>query len=371
MTKKPRKSQPGLHAQREMLIEETWKKLRSRFSPNPDLARLRNRISRERQQTHMHMMTDIARKAGVELNPIFEEARRRNAMKRVYTRRALEKIQARTEKEGDEQRAKANAFANDYIKRNLKHYRAREGNPEIKFLPSGPGRHDAEAAPGCIMGSGLPWVEPDYGRWEAEANNVYEEHSSIDATPDLYSWIYTDHGDCEVSGAATTYHYVPLRMITTPLTGRFRVERCFIGLHGIGQGHAVMGDGHPDPRRTDLYQRISLTVGFHQMMRGSDGSWYPGDFHTVGGLDDYTLHERWGEYFDSVAIDLRSEEFESPFYLAGPDEDGGEIVGHVFVRMEAMTRGSDGVTYLDFQNVSSGEPRNLRLGCAMLIGEYD
>lgn len=107
MTKKPRKKQSGLDAQRVMLIEETWKRLRSRFSPNPDLARLRNRISRERQQTHMQMMTDIARMAGVELDPIFEEARQRNAMKRAYTRRALEKIQAKTEKQGDDQRAKA------------------------------------------------------------------------------------------------------------------------------------------------------------------------------------------------------------------------------------------------------------------------
>lgn len=107
MPRKPRKKQSGLDAQRVMLIEETWKRLRSRFSPNPDLARLRNRISRERQQTQMQMMTDIARKAGVELDPIFEEARRRNAMKRAWARRALEKIQAKTGKQGDGQRTKA------------------------------------------------------------------------------------------------------------------------------------------------------------------------------------------------------------------------------------------------------------------------
>jgi hypothetical protein len=371
MAKKPKEQGSETTALRDKVIDETWARLKAKHMIDPDLKRFRDRVSRERHQSHLKMLADIARSANVDLDPIFEEARRRNQVKRTYAQRTIEKISAKAEKQGDAERARANGFAKEYIKRNLKHYRAREGNPELKFLPSGRGRYDAEAAPGCIMGSGPPWSEPDFGRWEAAADNVYSERSAIDATVDMFSWIYTNHGDCEVSGSATTDHYVPLRMITVPLTGRFRVERFFISLHGTGQGHAVMGDGHPDPRRTDLHQRISLTVGFHQMMRATDGSWYPGDFHTVGGLDDYTLHEQWGEYFNTVPIDLRSEEFASPFYLAGPDEGGGDVIGHVFLHMEAITRGSDGVTYLDFQNMSSGEPRNLQLGCAMLIGEYD
>lgn len=322
----------------------------------PELWEMRQQIIRERAQSHLGILETVARQANVDLEPVFADARRRNKIKRRMATRVLKTIEATIAKRAAENRRVHQRLRREYLRDFAGDYKAREGNPELKFqFPAGPPMTDAISAPGCIVGV-PPWWDGDTGAWEATAR-VESSLDAIGAT--FYSRIYTDHSDCSVSGPAETNLFIAIRGPTP--RDSFQANSIRVDLWGTGLGSAVLGDDCPDPHPHSTYAYAWLSVSFTQVVRGVvHGPWSP------AGLTDYELFGHRGEFAQDILFDIGADSFPCDLLLRGPDAGGGEVWCYVHLRTRAEAMGTDGRVRLDFET----SPHNVELHCVSLIGEY-
>lgn len=337
-------------------IDDIWRRSLRRGHSPPELVQMRQQIIKERAQSHLGIIETAARQANLDLTSVFEEARRRNKIKRRKATRVLKTIDAGIAKRAAETRQSHQRLRREYLKDFVANYKAREGNPELKFrFPAGPPRTDAYAAPGCLVGV-PPWSEPDLGAWEATAR-VESSTDAIGAV--FYSRIYTDHADCSVSGPAETNLFVALRGPTPRQS--FQANSIRVDLWGTGLGSSFLGDDCPDPDPNSTYAYVWLTVSFTQVVRGVvQGPW------SSVNLTDRELFGRRGEYADEILIDISADRFPCDMLFRGPAAGGGEVWCYVTLRTRAEAMGSDGRVRLDFET----SPHRLELNCVSLIGEY-
>src|SRR5262245_35785819 len=76
------------------VIEDMRGLAREPFDRPQELVKLRHRITVERDRSHRKILDTFARGANVDLQPIYDEAKRRNAVKRRYVTETLTRLEA-------------------------------------------------------------------------------------------------------------------------------------------------------------------------------------------------------------------------------------------------------------------------------------
>src|SRR3989442_544433 len=97
-------------------ISDLRRLVRVPFDSSPELLRFRHRVSNERARAHRQILERIAAEAHVNLEPILEDARRRNAAKRHLTTQILKKLEARAGEAANRENEHFHKIRSDYIK---------------------------------------------------------------------------------------------------------------------------------------------------------------------------------------------------------------------------------------------------------------
>src|SRR5262249_44731444 len=111
-------------------IEELRRLAREPYEPSQELLRLRHRISNERRRAHRGIIERVAKQANVDLEPIYEEAQRRNAVKRRYVTQAVERLEAKAFERARQDKERFHRVRSDFIRafRDLQ-----QSTPQLKF----------------------------------------------------------------------------------------------------------------------------------------------------------------------------------------------------------------------------------------------
>lgn len=245
-------------------IDEVRRLAREGYESPAELVRLRQRVASERQRTHRRILEQVAAQAHVDLQPIFEEAQRRNAAKRHYVTRTLEPLVAAAAARAKAEKERLHRIRADYL-RTFSDLQA--ATPQLKFHQ--PVSVDSVAQPGeCNVILGAACSAPDPGSYEARA----------DTGPDpvgiwLYPYINRDSGDCDDARPGKTFQ--DLAYLLDPPASSFAVNSVRVDLIGNGVGMCHPGDGGflAEPNPEYVHSFIDMTVFLSQQVNGQWQSW--------------------------------------------------------------------------------------------------
>jgi hypothetical protein len=114
-------------------VENLRRLTRARFEVPQELLNLRLRIAIEQERAHRKILERVAGQAHVELEPKFEEARRRNAAKRRVVSETLTQLGTKAAEQAKEEKAYFHRIRAQYLEAFGGHPPARAGQSELKF----------------------------------------------------------------------------------------------------------------------------------------------------------------------------------------------------------------------------------------------
>ena len=331
------------------ILDQLRRLARGPYESQPELVRLRQRISSERQRAHRRILERVAEQAHVDLQPIFEEAQRRNAAKRQYVTRTLERLGAAAAERAKEEKQHFHRVREDYVQTFSDLLAA---TPQLKFHQ--PGSVDSVAQPGdCNVIMGGACSAPSPGTYEASA----------DTGPDpvgiwLYPFINGDSGDCDDARAGKTFQDLAYQM--GPPSSSFAVNNVRVDLIGNGVGIAHPGDGPflgGEPNPEYVHSFIDLSVFLSQLVNGQWQSWpLLSDRLFAGTLD----------YVRQIRLVLSGQTYPVSIAIRKPDAGGGTLLCYLQLVCSAITMGTDGRVSIDFRAPDHG----IFVGGVALLGDF-
>lgn len=328
-------------------IEELRRLAREPYESPQELVRLRHRITTERRRAHLGILERVAKQAQVDLQPIFEEAQRRNAVKRRYVTRTLEPLQAKAAEGAKAQKKRFHRIRADYIRAvNLQ-----QSAPQLKFHQPIATSSSARAGE-CNEIIGYVCSPPDLGSHEASA----------DFGPDpvgiwLFPFISSDSGDCDETIPATTLHDLTYQM--GPPATSFAVSSIRVDLIANGVATCHLGDGGFLEEANPYYVHsfIDMSVWIAQQVNGEWQQWpLLSDRVFVGN----------GDYVKQIRLLLSGQTYPAAIVIRKPDAGGGDLLCHVQVVCSADTIGTDGRVGIDLRAPDHG----IFLGGVALLGDF-
>jgi len=251
-------------------IDELRRLARAPFETPKELLRLRHRITNERARTHRRILERIAKQAHVDLEPILEDARRRNAAKRHHVTKTLAKLEAQAAELAKTEKKHFHRIRSDYLNSFGGKPPLAAGGAELKFHQ--PIAWQGEARPGdcnVIVGS---WFDVDLGTYEASA----EIAAPGDVGIWLYPYIYSDTVDCEDTEVAHTLQDLTYQM--DPPTTNYMVNSIRVDLiaNGLASNWASEGPWwFPFREVNPIYEQafVQLDVYIAQQISGQWQQW--------------------------------------------------------------------------------------------------
>jgi hypothetical protein len=335
-------------------IESLRRLARAPYETPPELLRLRHRIRSERTRTHRSILERISQQAHVDLEPILQDARRRNAAKRRYVTDILKKLESRAAEFAKQEKTHFHAVRAQYLKGFGRALPLAPGTEQLKFQQ--PIQWSGNAQPSaCNDVFGSMCGTPDFGSFDATAD--------IDSSGTVGIWLYpyisSDNGDCEDTPVARTTHELTYQM-GPPTKGSFAVDSVRVDLIGNGLATSSLGDFsglfvEADP----LYEHsfVKLDVYISQQISGSWQSWP---------LLSDTLFTGKGNYVRQIRSVLSGQTYPVSVVIRKPDLGAGDVLCYVQVECSALAIGSDGRVGINF----SAPDHGIFVGGVALIGTY-
>lgn len=352
--KQPMPNQQQSASHYSVAIDELRRLARERFETPTKLLQLRRRIATGRAHAHRQILERIAQQAHVDLQPIFEEARRRNAVKRRYVTETLTRLEAEAKEHAKTQKNHFLRIRSDYLKTFSNQLSGPQAkSPELKFHQ--PIVWTSEAHPGdCNEILGSACGNQDLGTYEASAD-IAPGGNNVGMW--LYPYIYTDGGDCEDTLVGTTLQDLTYEM--GPPATSFAVNAIRVDLVGNGIASAVLGDyGWPD-KANPYYEHsfVELDVYIAQQVNGEWQQWP---------LLSDRLFEGKGDYSRQIRSLLSGQTYPTSIIIRKSDLGGGDLLCHLQIACSTRTLGSDGRVRIDF----SAPDHGIFVGGVALIGDY-
>jgi hypothetical protein len=329
-------------------IDELRRLAREPYESSQELRRLRQRISSERSRAHRRILERVAKQANVDLQPIFEEAQRRNAVKRRYVTRTLERLEAKVAERAQAQKKRFHRIRADYIRA----FGALEqSTPQLKFHQ--PIASSGTAQPGdCNTVMGYGCSPPNFGSHEASA----------DIAPDptgiwLHPFIDSDSGDCDETLPGTTLHDLTYQM--GPPTTSFAVSSIRVDLIANGLGTSHLGDAPflAEANPQYVHSFIDMDLYIAQQVNGEWQQWpLLSDRPFVG----------QGDYVKQIRLVLSGQTYSAAIVIRKPDAGGGDLLCHLQLVCSADTIGTDGRVGIDFRAPDHG----IFVGGIALLGGF-
>jgi hypothetical protein len=329
-------------------IEELRQLAREPYESPAEMVRLRHRISTERQRAHRNILERVAKQANVDLQLIFDEAQRRNTVKRRYVTRTLERLEASASERAKAQKKKFHDIRADHI-RTFGNLLARP--PQLKFHQ--PIATSSNARPGeCGVIIGYMCSPPDLGNHEASA----------DFGPDpvgvwLHMFIDSDLGDCEEMIPAKSLHDLTYQM--GPPSESFAVSSIRIDLIANGVAKSHFGDPGflTNVNPNYVHSFIDMTLYIAQLVNGDWQQWpLLSDRVFIGN----------GEYVKQIRLLLSGQTYPAAIVIRNPNVGGGDILCHMQLVCSAEGIGTDGRIGIDFRAPDHG----IFVGGVTLLGEF-
>ena len=296
------------------------------------------------------MMERLAKETRIDIQGLFDEARRRGAAKRRYMTQALEPLEAQALAEAraqKEQFHKARSAYQASFAAGLPLAAALP--PQLKF------RRPFDSASSATRGDCneiIGGTDPDAGTWEAAADLV----DNGDAGVWLHPFISSDTGDCDDSTGASTFQDLSYAM--GPPATSFYVSSVRVDLVGNGVASSVLGDFKWPTKASPLYEHsfVKLDVYLAQQVNGEWQYWPLVSDQLFSGKGDYTRQIR------SV---LSGGPYPASIVLRKPDAGGGNVVCHLQVVCSALAIGSNGRVKIDYRAPDLG----IFVGGVALLGQ--
>jgi hypothetical protein len=330
-------------------IEDLRRLAREPYESSHELVRLRHRITSERKRAHQSILERVAKQANVDLQPIFEEAQRRNAAKRRYVTRTFERLEAKAAERAKAQKKHFHRIRTDYIRTFSD---LEQSTPQLKFHQPIATSSSAQAGE-CNEIIGYACSPPDLGSHEASA----------DFGPDpvgiwLFPFINSDSGDCDETIPATTLHDLTYQM--GPPTNSFAVSSIRVDL--IANGVATSHLGDPDglfEKANPYYVHsfIDMTLWIAQQVNGEWQQWP---------LLSDRLFSGNGDYAKQIRLVLSGQTYPAAIVIRKPDVGGGDLLCHLQVVCSADTIGADGRVGIDLR----GPDHGMFVGGVALLGDF-
>lgn len=325
---------------------------REPFQAPEELVQLRRRIKTERERTHDGIIKTIAKEARVDLDSIFEEARRRNAVKRRYVTETLNRLEAETAERAREHQRHVHQIRTEYLKTFRRELAAQAGTTELKFRDPVTWAGDAQKGDCSYIVGG---TSADAGFHEASAE--------ILPSPDspgmwLHPRIFSDSGDCDDTRPGTSFHNLTYQM--GPPATSFAVSSVRVDLLANGMGSSVLGDPGCFREWNPYFEHSFIVLDVH-IAQQVNGVW-----HEWPLLSD-KLFSGAGEYVKQIRPLLSGQTYPANIILRKADAGGGALLCHVQVACSARALGADGRVLLDFSTASG---LGIFLGGVALLGGF-
>jgi hypothetical protein len=331
---------------------------RTKAEINYEIRKLENQIRAEEQKIHLGYIEQLAKEAGVNLEAIQEDARRRNLVKQRVLEKGYEEIRAKAKKLVQEEAKHLRSVREAYIACHKEAIKARQGNPELKFLLSVEGGDWTNVdldPPGGMVGSGC--------RDPVFAERDYSDDMEVGGQPPdyrlhyFYPRAYAQAGDDDHDVWVHVRQTVTLRRPTLESGyGNFRVDRVRVNLSGVGysEGREGRASGFTYPITGVRLQVIVMQNG-------------PTGFMEARPIEDEWLYSGWRDHAEPARIELGSRMFTCDFDILNPDNGGSEPWIYVTLTASAWAEYEDARAEIDFSRPDYG---GLELGCVSLYGEY-
>jgi hypothetical protein len=330
------------------ILDQLQRLARGPYESQPELVRLRKRISSERHRAHRKILEQVAKQAHVDLQPIFEQAQRRNAAKRHYVTRTLERLRTAAAERAKEEKQHFHRVRKDYLQ-TFSDLQA--ATPQLKFHQ--PVSVDSVAQPGeCndILGG---CSAPSPGTYEASA----------DTGPDptgiwLHPFINGDSGDCDDARPGKTFQDLAYQM--GPPSTSFAVNNVRVDLIGNGVGTCHAGDGPffgGEPNPEYVHSFIDLSVYLSQLVNGQWQSWPLLSDRLFTGTQNYVRQ---------IRLVLSGQTYPASIAIRKPDVGGGTLLCYLLLVCSAITMGTDGRVSIDFRAPDQG----IFVGGVALLGDF-
>jgi hypothetical protein len=330
-------------------IEELRRLAREPYEPSKELLRLRHRISSERRRAHQSILERVAKQANVDLQPIYEEAQRRNAVKRRYVTQAVERLDAKAFEGARRDKERFHRVRSDFIRtfRDLQ-----QSTPQLKFHQ--PIASSGTATPGeCNYIIGSACSPPDPGGYEARA----------DFGPDpvgiwLFPIIKTDTGDCDDSRDGSTLQDLTYQM--GPPSSSFAVSSVRVDLIANGVATSVFGEPgglFEECSNKYVHSFIDMSLFIAQQVNGQWQQWP---------LVSDRLFAGQGEYVKQIRLTLSGQTYPANIVIRKPDVGGGDLLCHLQIVCSAGACGADARSGIDFRHAELG----MFVGGVSLLGDF-
>jgi hypothetical protein len=317
--------------QHRAAVEALRSLAREPFEVPAELVQLRHRITSERARVHQELLARIAQDAHIDLEAIFDEARRRNAAKRRYIAQTLAPLEARAAERAKAQKDQFHRVRAAYLQ-DFTHQLA-PGQSNLKFRQ--PIAWSSEVQSGrCPLLVASPF-EFDFGVYDAAADIV-----PADVGVWLYPYIKSDSRDCTDSDLARTLQDLTYHM--GPPAESFWVSCIRVDLIGNGVASATLGDFKWPTKADPLYQHsfVQMDVSIGQYV---NGEWHQWPLTT----DQLFLGN--GDYVRPIRSVLSGETYPAALVIRKPEAGGGDVYCHVQVVCSALAIGSDGRVAIDYR----------------------
>jgi hypothetical protein len=336
-------------------IAELRRLARSPFETPPKLIELRRRIATERARTHRGILEKIAEQAKVDLGPILEDARRRNAVKRRYVTATLKPIEKLAAKLAKDEKKHFHRIRSAYIKSFNGALPHAVGGTELKLHAPIAWSSDARRGECNVDTLGSACGNNDLGTHQATAEIVPLGEPGVW----LYSHIYNDNGDCTYASGSRIIQDLTYQMGAPAIT--FAISSVRVDLVANGVWSVTLGDYDWTHSADPLWEHsfVQLDVYISQQING--------EWHQWTLLSD-KLFSGKGETDEVRQIRslLSGQTYPVSVALRKPEAGGGDVLCHLQLVCSSQAQGSDGRTRIDFRAPDHG----IFVGGIALFGDY-
>jgi hypothetical protein len=326
-------------------IDELRRLAREPYEASDELVKLRKRITSERGRVHRGILERVAQQAHVDLQSIFDEARRRNAAKHKYVTETLNLVLAQVAERAKAQAKHFHRIRADYVR----DYSALvQRTPQLKFhQPISTSSNAKRGDCNYIVGG----CSPNAGSYEASA-----EFGPDPAGIWLFPFLSNDSGDCDDTTPATTLHDLTFQM-SAPTTS-FAVSSIRVDLIANGVAASHLGDAgfFHEASHKYVHSFIDMDVWIAQQVYGRWAQWP---------LLSDRLFEGAGDYAKQIQLVLSGQTYPSAIVILKPDDGGGDILCHMQIVCSTNTIGTDGRSLLDFR-----AEHGMFVGGVALLGDF-
>jgi hypothetical protein len=297
---------------------------------------------------HHNILERVAQQAHVDLQSIFDEARRRNAAKHKYVTETLNRVLAQVAERAKTQAKHLHRIRADYVR----DFSALEQRtPQLKFhQPISTSSNTKRGECGHLIGGSFG-CSPNIGNYEASA-----EFGPDPVGIWLFPFLSNDSGDCDDMTPGTTLHDLTFQM-SAPTTSFF-VSSIRVDLIANGVAVSHFGDvGFLDTINPKyVHSFIEMDVWIAQQVYGEWQQWPL--------LSDRLFGEA-GEYAKQVRLVLSGQTYPSAIVIRNPDVGGGDLLCQMQIVCSAESCGTDGRSLLDFR-----AEHGMFVGGVALLGDF-